>query len=105
MSANRVPLVDDDDVVRMTLAGVLEHRGFEVTRATNVVEAVKRIDYWAGPREDYSKKTGVSRCVSDALFDWLLVVAPVILEQTVLKRPIPPAPQPTTAILTSRERS
>jgi len=43
MSANRVLLVDDDDVIRTTLTGVLEQSGFVVTCATNVVEALKRI--------------------------------------------------------------
>ena len=43
MSTNRVLLVDDDEVVRMTLTGVLEQSGFAVTCATNVVEALKRI--------------------------------------------------------------
>jgi CheY-like chemotaxis protein len=43
MSANRVLLVDDDEIVRTTLAGVLEQSGFAVTCATNVVEALKRI--------------------------------------------------------------
>jgi CheY-like chemotaxis protein len=43
MSANRVLLVDDDEVIRTTLTGVLEQSGFVVTCATNVVEALKRI--------------------------------------------------------------
>ena len=43
MSANRVLLVDDDDVIRTTLTGVLEQSGFVGTCATNVVEALKRI--------------------------------------------------------------
>jgi CheY-like chemotaxis protein len=43
MSANRVLLVDDDEVIRTTLTGVLEQSGFAVTCATNVVEALKRI--------------------------------------------------------------
>jgi len=43
MSTNRVLLVDDDEVVRMTLSGVLEKSGFVVTCANNVVEALKRI--------------------------------------------------------------
>jgi CheY-like chemotaxis protein len=43
MLANRVLLVDDDEVVRMTLTGVLEQSGFVVTCAPNVVEALKRI--------------------------------------------------------------
>jgi CheY-like chemotaxis protein len=43
MLANRVLLVDDDEVVRMTLTGVLEQGGFAVTCAANVVEALKRI--------------------------------------------------------------
>jgi DNA-binding NtrC family response regulator len=43
MSANRVLLVDDDEIVRTTLTGVLEQSGFAFTCATNVVEALKRI--------------------------------------------------------------
>jgi CheY-like chemotaxis protein len=43
MSANKVLLVDDDEVVRMTLTGALEQIGFVVTCATNVVEALERI--------------------------------------------------------------
>jgi DNA-binding response OmpR family regulator len=43
MLANRVLLVDDDEIVRTAVAGVLEQSGFEVTCATNVVEALKRI--------------------------------------------------------------
>ena len=43
MSATRVLLVDDDEVLRMTLTGVLEHSGFAVTCAANVVEALKHI--------------------------------------------------------------
>jgi CheY-like chemotaxis protein len=43
MLVNRVLLVDDDEVVRMTLSGALEQSGFTVTCATNVVEALKRI--------------------------------------------------------------
>jgi len=43
MATNRVLLVDDDEVVRMTLTGILEQSGFEVTCSANVVEALKRI--------------------------------------------------------------
>jgi DNA-binding response OmpR family regulator len=43
MSTNRVLLVDDDEVVRVTLGGVLERSGFMVTCAANVVEALKHI--------------------------------------------------------------
>ena len=43
MSTNRVLLVDDDEVVRLTLGGVLERSGFTVTCAANVVEALKHI--------------------------------------------------------------
>jgi CheY-like chemotaxis protein len=43
MLANRILLVDDDEIVRMTLTGVLEQSGFAVTCASNVVEALKRI--------------------------------------------------------------
>jgi CheY-like chemotaxis protein len=41
--ANRVLLVDDDEVVRMTVTGLLEQSGFAVTFASNVMEALKRI--------------------------------------------------------------
>jgi CheY-like chemotaxis protein len=43
MSANRVLLVDDDEVVRMTLTGVLEQAGFTITTAANVPEALRLI--------------------------------------------------------------
>jgi CheY-like chemotaxis protein len=43
MSANRVLLVDDDEVVRMALTGVLEQSGFKITTAANVPEALKLI--------------------------------------------------------------
>jgi CheY-like chemotaxis protein len=43
MLANKVLLVDDDEVVRMTLTGVLEENGFAVTCAGNVVEALNHI--------------------------------------------------------------
>jgi CheY-like chemotaxis protein len=43
MSTNKVLLVDDDEIVRLTLGGVLERSGFKVTCAANVVEALKHI--------------------------------------------------------------
>jgi CheY-like chemotaxis protein len=43
MSTNKVLLVDDDEVVRVALGGVLEQSGFAVTCAANVVEALKHI--------------------------------------------------------------
>ena len=43
MSTHRVLLVDDDEVVRLTLGGVLERSGFAVTCAANVTEALKHI--------------------------------------------------------------
>ncbi len=43
MATNRVLLVDDDEVVRLTLTGILEQSGFAVTCAANVVEALRRI--------------------------------------------------------------
>ncbi len=43
MTTNRVLLVDDDEVVRLTLTGVLEQSGFAVTCATGVAEALKCI--------------------------------------------------------------
>jgi CheY-like chemotaxis protein len=39
----RVLLVDDDEIVRMALTGVLEQSGFVVTSAASVPEALKRI--------------------------------------------------------------
>jgi CheY-like chemotaxis protein len=39
----KVLLVDDDEVVRMTLSGVLEQSGFAITSAANVTEALKLI--------------------------------------------------------------
>jgi CheY-like chemotaxis protein len=43
MSANRVLLVDDDEVVRMALTGMLEQSGFTITTAANVPEALRLI--------------------------------------------------------------
>ena len=43
MAATKVLLVDDDYVVRCTLAAVLEERGFDVTSAATVSEALKLI--------------------------------------------------------------
>jgi CheY-like chemotaxis protein len=43
MAATRVLLVDDDEVVRMTLTGVLEQSGFTITTAANVPEALRLI--------------------------------------------------------------
>lgn len=43
MSANRVLLVDDDEIARSAAAEVLRQSGFAVTCAKNVVEALKRI--------------------------------------------------------------
>jgi CheY-like chemotaxis protein len=43
MSTNKVLLVDDDEVVRLTLGAVLERSGFKVTCAANVVEALRHI--------------------------------------------------------------
>jgi len=43
MATNKILLVDDDELVRLTLGGVLERSGFAVTCAENVVEALKRI--------------------------------------------------------------
>ena len=36
-------LVDDEAVLRMTLCKILEHHGFEVTTASNVADALKKI--------------------------------------------------------------
>jgi CheY-like chemotaxis protein len=43
MLATRVLLVDDDEVVRMALIGVLEQAGFAISSAANVPEALKLI--------------------------------------------------------------
>jgi CheY-like chemotaxis protein len=43
MAATRVLLVDDDEIVRMTLTGVLEQSGFAMTTASNVPEALRLI--------------------------------------------------------------
>jgi ActR/RegA family two-component response regulator len=43
MSATKVLLVNDDEVVGMALAEALEQSGFAVTCATNLVEALKRL--------------------------------------------------------------
>jgi DNA-binding response OmpR family regulator len=43
MAATKVLLVDDDDVVRCTLAEVLKERGFDITSAATVSEALKLI--------------------------------------------------------------
>jgi CheY-like chemotaxis protein len=43
MSASRVLLFDDDEVVRTTLAGVLEQSGFTITTVANEPEALRLI--------------------------------------------------------------
>ena len=43
MSIIRILLVDDDELVRTVLREALEHSGFAVTSASDVVEALKRI--------------------------------------------------------------
>jgi CheY-like chemotaxis protein len=43
MYTSKVLLVDDDEVVRVVLGQVLEQSGFAVTRAANVVEALRHI--------------------------------------------------------------
>jgi len=47
MSATKVLLVHDDEVLRVAAAEVLEQNGFAVTRATNLVDALMRIS--SGP--------------------------------------------------------
>ena len=41
MLATRVPLVDDDELVRPTLTGGLEQSGFGITSAVNVAEGLR----------------------------------------------------------------
>jgi CheY-like chemotaxis protein len=43
MADIKVLLVDDDEIIRMTLTGVLEQAGFAITSAANVPEALKVI--------------------------------------------------------------
>jgi CheY-like chemotaxis protein len=43
MSTVRVLIVDDDEVVCSSLTSVLEERGFAVTCATSVAEALERM--------------------------------------------------------------
>ena len=43
MGEMRILLVDDDEVVRAALTGVLGQSGFRVTTAANVPEALKQI--------------------------------------------------------------
>jgi CheY-like chemotaxis protein len=43
MDITRILVVDDDEVVRMSLSGVLKHCGFSVTSAANVPDALKLI--------------------------------------------------------------
>jgi hypothetical protein len=55
-------------------------------------------------QKDYSDKTGLPRRLSDVLFEWLLLVAPTILEQSLLERPMPFMPQHTTIMLKLQRR-
>jgi CheY-like chemotaxis protein len=43
MDVTKILVVDDDEVVRMSLSGVLKHCGFSVTSAANVPDALKLI--------------------------------------------------------------
>ena len=43
MARSRLLLVDDDELVLFGLKGILEAHEFEVTTASNVIEALKRI--------------------------------------------------------------
>src|ERR1700723_1222935 len=43
MPLTRILLVDDDELIRVTLTELLEQSGFAVTSVTNVVEALKHI--------------------------------------------------------------
>jgi len=42
-ASHRVLLVDDDEAIRTMMTLTLEHKGFEVVAAANVIEALKRI--------------------------------------------------------------
>ncbi len=44
MLATRLLLVGDDEVVRMTLAGVLEQSGFAITSAANAPEFLRPVN-------------------------------------------------------------
>jgi len=41
MSLSKVLLVDDDEVVRLTLGAMMREQGFDITTAANVSEAYK----------------------------------------------------------------
>jgi CheY-like chemotaxis protein len=43
MASTRILLVDDDEIVRLSLSTLLEEYGFVVTTASNVPEALKRV--------------------------------------------------------------
>jgi CheY-like chemotaxis protein len=43
MDSTKILVVDDDEVLRMSLSGVLKHCGFSVTSAANVPDALKLI--------------------------------------------------------------
>jgi ActR/RegA family two-component response regulator len=59
MSATKVLLVNDDEVVRITMAEVLEQSGFAVTCATNVVDGLMRIS--SGPYDALLTNLHLSR--------------------------------------------
>jgi CheY-like chemotaxis protein len=50
MAETRVLVVDDDEVLRMALSGMLEHSGFAVTTAANVPDALRLLS--SGERYD-----------------------------------------------------
>jgi CheY-like chemotaxis protein len=43
MALIKILLVDDDEIIRLALTALLKERGFDVTNATSVSEALKLI--------------------------------------------------------------
>ena len=63
MADTRVLLVDDDEVVRMSLSFVLEQSGFTLTSAASVPEALKYIssENYGVLLSDFAKQPGEHR--------------------------------------------